>query len=135
MYGSKIHGWEHIRVLEDDGEFVKFQLCCVMGEYRDTVYYARSSDIQQRSMGSLSESNDFDWAKETPVPPIHVGGKLQTPNGNILTITKIGNKRQSTGIVQMVHWKVFFDGAWVEPSGRYWDVEKLIEDGVWIPVT
>lgn len=232
-YGSKIHGWDHLQVLEDDGKFVKFQLCCTgrNNEYRDTVYYARSSDIQQRSIGSLSESNDFDWTndivdihvgmciefpwgtegssknwvitkiydcttalcgigveltsvdtggvvtygrkkivdslnddtmtlckgvnesndfdwvKETPIPPIHVGGKLQTPNGNILTITNIdyfrdghkvrrdeNGKRKLTGVIQMVHWRVFHDGQWGDNSDRYWDVEKRIEDGVWIPV-
>lgn len=103
----------------------------LLEEFQDSTFY-KWSDIRSFH---INESNDFDWAEETPIPPIHVGGKLQTPNGNILTITKIDYKRKLTGVIQMVHWRVFHDGQWGDASDRYWDVEKRIEDGIWIPVT
>jgi hypothetical protein len=102
----------------------------VLEQFQDSTFY-KWSDIRSFH---INES-EFDWAEETPVPPIHVGGKLKTPNGNILTITKIDYKRKLTGVIQMVHWRVFHDGQWGDASDRYWDVEKRIEDGVWTPVS
>jgi hypothetical protein len=116
------------------------------GKYTRLSYHARVfqwgrfKEIENPQMETRITESAFDWAEETPVPPIHVGGKLRTPNGNILTIDKIVDNSESEGYgeywaVKMVHWKIFHDGSWNVGSDRYLDVEERIEDGVWTPVS
>ena len=103
----------------------------ILGNFQDSTFL-KWSDIRNFY---INESNDFDWVEEIPIPSIYVGGKLQTPNGNILIITKINPlfvylERVSPGMR--------FRGVGTTTrleTYRYQNVEKYIEDGVWIPVT
>jgi hypothetical protein len=60
IYNSKIGGGSHLKVLDDDGKYVKFQICCENGKYRDKIYYGRSSEIRGRMTGGIHES-ELDW--------------------------------------------------------------------------
>jgi hypothetical protein len=109
IYNSKISGGSHIKVLEDDGKFVKFQICCEKGEYRDKVYYGHSSEIRGRMTGSIEES-EFDWAEDT----------LSLPNG---TIFKTTNPNSFYYIINNIkddhHKKVIEFNYPVHPDGSF----------------